>query len=76
MKTTVTLDDDVATAVKRIRLERSVGVRGAINELTRAGMLVREKRSPFVQETKPAGLRIGVRDVEAAVDVLEGEGHR
>ena len=38
MRTTVTLDDDVAAAVDLVRRERGVGLSEALNELVRRGM--------------------------------------
>jgi hypothetical protein len=38
MRTTVTLDDDVAAALARRRAERGTGLRQEINELLRAGL--------------------------------------
>lgn len=38
MRTTLTLDDDVAAALARRRAERGTGLRAEINELLRAGL--------------------------------------
>ncbi|MDP2710501.1 MAG: hypothetical protein Q8O56_04725 [Solirubrobacteraceae bacterium] len=38
MRTTLTLDDDVAAAIARRRAERGTGLRSEINELLRAGL--------------------------------------
>jgi hypothetical protein len=38
MRTTLSLDDDVAAAVQRLREERHVGLSEAVNELIRAGL--------------------------------------
>lgn len=38
MRTTLTLDDDVAAALARRRAERGTGLRHEINELLRAGL--------------------------------------
>lgn len=38
MRTTLTLDDDVAAALGRRRAERGTGLRREVNELLRAGL--------------------------------------
>jgi DNA-binding transcriptional LysR family regulator len=38
MRTTLSLDDDVAAAVQRLREERNLGLSEAVNELVRAGL--------------------------------------
>lgn len=38
MRTTLTLDDDVAAALTRRRAERGTGLRSEVNELLRAGL--------------------------------------
>ena len=38
MRTTLTLDDDVAAALKRRRAERGSGLRAEVNDLLRAGL--------------------------------------
>ena len=37
MRTTVTLDEDVAAAIERVRRERSIGLSEAVNTLVRPG---------------------------------------
>lgn len=72
MRTTVTLDDDVAAALERLRRERSIGLSEAINELIRAGLRVKPSRKPFRQQSKPLGLRVDVTNVADALEWLEG----
>ncbi|MGI8412202.1 MAG: CopG family transcriptional regulator [Solirubrobacteraceae bacterium] len=38
MRTTLTLDDDVAAAISRRRAERGTGLRDEVNDLLRAGL--------------------------------------
>ncbi len=77
MRTTVTLSDDVAAELNRLRRERSIGVSEALNELARAGMARRrEQRQPFVQRTHDLGLRIDVTNVAEALEHLEGADYR
>jgi metal-responsive CopG/Arc/MetJ family transcriptional regulator len=76
MRTTVTLDEDVAAAVDELRRERSIGLSEAVNELIRAGLLVKERRRTFRQRSRPIGLRVDVTNVAEALELLEGPDHR
>ena len=51
MRTTLTLADDVAAAVERLRRERSIGMSEAVNELVRAGLTTQNRPgTPFETE--------------------------
>ncbi|HEX6403400.1 MAG TPA: ribbon-helix-helix protein, CopG family [Pseudonocardiaceae bacterium] len=76
MRTTVSLDDDVAAAVQRMRAERNIGLSEALNELARAGLSVPSPRTRFVQRTFPMGARIDPTNIADAVEFLEGPDHR
>lgn len=76
MRTTVSLDDDVAAAVQRLRAERNIGLSEAINELVRAGLAVPTQRRKFTQRSFPLGARIDVANVADALELLDGPGHR
>ena len=71
MRTTVTLDDDVAAAVGELRRVRSIGLSQAVNELIRTGLGRRTTRKQFKQRTYPIGIRIDVTDVADALEILE-----
>jgi hypothetical protein len=72
MRTTVDFDDDATAAVEQLRREEGIGVSEAVNRLIRRGLLPREARDPFVQESYRMGLRIDVSNVADAIEVLEG----
>ncbi len=76
MRTTITLDDDVAAAVERLRRERGLGLSEALNELARAGLAAKPSRRAFRQKTHPMGARIDVSNVAEALELLEGPSHR
>lgn len=76
MRTTVTLSDDVAAAVERLRRERSIGVSEAVNELVRRGLAADSPRRPFRQRTRRIGLRVDVTNVAEAVETLDGPAGR
>jgi predicted transcriptional regulator len=73
MRTTVTLDDDVAAAVRQLREDRHIGVSEAINELARAGLRRRRERQVFRQDSVDLGLRIDVSNVAEALEFLEDD---
>jgi Arc/MetJ family transcription regulator len=71
MRTTIELDEDTAAAVRALRREGK-GVSEAVNELIRQGLLVQQRRAPFVPRTRRLGLKIDVSNVAEALDLLEG----
>jgi hypothetical protein len=76
MRTTVTLQDDVAAAVRRLTRERGIGVSEAVNTLARAGLVEKTDRSTFRQRTVRLGLKIDVTNVGEAIEVVDGAGKR
>ena len=72
MRTTLSLDDDVAAAVQRLREERHIGLSDADNELVRAGLAAPERHTTFRQRTASLGLRIDVSSVADALERLDG----
>ncbi len=72
MRTTLSLDDDVAAAVQRIREERHIGLSDAVNELIRAGLAAPTGRMTFRQRTANLRLRIDVSNVADALERLDG----
>ena len=76
MRTTLSLDDDVAAAVQRLREERHIGLSAAVNELIRAGLAAPARRTTFRQRTANLGLRIDVRSAADALERLDGPGAR
>jgi predicted transcriptional regulator len=78
VRTTVSLADDVAAEIQRMRRKRSISVSEALNELARAGMVYKTKpRQPFVQRTHDFGLsKIDVTNVAEALEQIEGPYYR
>jgi hypothetical protein len=72
MRTTLTLSDDVAAAVERLRRERSIGMSEAVNALVRAGLTRRQPVPPFHQRTHDLGRGIDVSNVADAIETLDG----
>lgn len=77
MRTTVTLDVDVAKALESLRRERGLGTSAALNELARRGMAGNSTRpKPFRQRTSTMGpSRVPLDDIGQALELLEGEAH-
>jgi hypothetical protein len=72
VRTTITLADDVAAAVERIRRERSLGLSEAVNELIRSGLVAPQTRKEFKQKTHDMGLGIDYTNVADAIETLDG----
>jgi Ribbon-helix-helix protein, copG family len=61
MRTTVTLDDDVAAKLKQTARERGVSFKLALNDAVRAGLAVGSpSRRRFRVQAGPMGVRPGV----------------
>jgi hypothetical protein len=79
MRTTLTLDDDVAAAIERRRRELNHTLKQEVNDLIRAG-LAREEDSDAgtprpvfrVQPLDVGELLIDIDDVSEALDIAEG----
>jgi len=70
MRTTVTLDDDVAARLKRVARERGISFKEALNRAIRAGLGGEQGAPPAPYETpsRPLGLRAGI-DLTKALSV-------
>jgi hypothetical protein len=72
MRTTITLDDDVASGVEQLRRERGLGLSEALNEIARAGLVRSHSSShPVRLATRSMRLRIDVSNVAEALDAAE-----
>lgn len=74
MRTTVSLDDDAAAAVERLRRERAIGLSEAVNELIRLGLRTKPPARKFKQRSQRLGLRLDVTNVEEALELLDDRG--
>ncbi len=72
MRTTITLEDDVAAAIDHRRRESDQGVSEVVNELVRKGLTVKDPREPFVQRTAHLGLKMNVDNIAEVLTELEG----
>jgi hypothetical protein len=60
MRTTVTLDEDVADALKRVARVRGVTFKEALNDSVRRGLAKVEHDAPYRVPSRSMGLRPGV----------------
>ena len=78
MRTTLTIDDDVAVQLERLRRKKDVSLKDLINETLRRGLrdmnAPQKKRKPFRTKTSNMGVPlINIDNVAEALAYLEGE---
>jgi hypothetical protein len=76
MRTTLTIDDELAGSIERLRQQRGVGLRQVINDLLRKGLLAEAEwpePKAYVVPTFKTGLRPGIDParMNQLVDELE-----
>jgi Arc/MetJ family transcription regulator len=76
MRTTITLADDVAAAVAKLRRERGVGISEAVNDLLRSGLNANDSVRPFRQKAHDLGSGVDVSNVAEAIETLDGPAAR
>jgi hypothetical protein len=76
MRTTLTLDDDVAAKIERLRKNRDMALKDIINEALRRGLndmtAKSKKREPFRTGVHHGG-RLLIADVKEALVLLDEE---
>ncbi|WP_141567582.1 CopG family transcriptional regulator [Serinicoccus profundi] len=74
MRTTITLSDDVAAEVERLRRERGVGPSEVVNALARRGMAAADTPAPrYEHHSTKLGLKVDVRNIGEVLDLLDEE---
>lgn len=80
MRTTLTIDPDVAIALERVRQRDSLSLKAAVNEALRCGLSVmdREHEAPrkeryVVRPWDSGGMRVSVDSAAEALDWAEGD---
>jgi hypothetical protein len=77
MRTTVTLDPDVVTALRQVVRERGVSFKEALNSAARAGLSAgRQAATPYRTPTRSFGLRPGVsldKTLQLSADLEDAE---
>ena len=81
VRTTLTLDDDVAKSLKQeMRRRGTNSLKAAVNHFLRLGLMFsgKQDRKPFVVHPRPMGLPAGLSydSVEDLLEALEGTTHK
>lgn len=81
MRTTLTLDRDVAAEIERLRRKGNESLKAIVNEALRRGLRQMTapptRREPFVTDAVDLGrCRLAIDDVSEALAVAEGEAFR
>lgn len=82
MRTTLTIDDDVAAMLEQLRREREIGLKDLINEALRRGLLEmtapQKRRRPYRTPSVDLGTpRIpNIDNIAEVLAVIEGEDFR
>jgi hypothetical protein len=82
MRTTLSLDDDVAALIERLRAERGTGLKTLVNQALRQGLREMEGKPKQSEPYRTSGVDLGrcrlasIDDVTAALAAGEGEAFR
>ena len=82
MRTTLTIDDDVAAQIEQLQAKRSESLKALINQLLRRGLkdfaVPPRPREPYHTRAVALGRCLvgSVDDIAEALAVAEGEGYR
>lgn len=72
MRTTITVAEDVAAEMERLRRAEGLGPSEALNLLARRGMArQKEPRMPYVHKSADLGLRVDVANIRDVLDMLD-----
>jgi len=71
MRTTFTLDDDVAAVVEALRRSEGIGISEAVNRLIRAGLAQPERRIRYIHRSADLGITVDVTDIGAVLELLD-----
>jgi hypothetical protein len=81
MRTTLTLDDDVAARLKELSRASGASFKAVVNETLRRGLSTPEKlapEGPFVVKARPLRKRSGVQldNIGELLEQIDGAAHR
>jgi Arc/MetJ family transcription regulator len=71
MRTTINLDDDVASEVAKLQRERGLGLSAAVNELARAGFRTARQEYNYEHVSYDMGALVDLSDVADVLDLLD-----
>lgn len=72
VRTTVTLDDDLAASLRRLARERGTGFKETLNAVVRAGLGADRASAPYRTPTRDLGLRADI-DLTKALALAAAE---
>ena len=77
MRTTLTIETDIAAAIERLRKERDMSLKEVINQALRAGLSVisqkdqkEQEEEPYVMQTFRCG-KPAVQNIDKTWDIIE-----
>jgi hypothetical protein len=74
VRTTVTIADDVAAELERLRRDEGLGPSEALNTLARRGMARRSSTEiSYHHRPAPLGLTVDVSNIGEVLDLLDGD---
>lgn len=71
MRTTLTLQEDVAAAVDRLRRAEDIGVSEAVNRLVRAGLARPKSLSSYENDSYDMGQKLDVTNIGDVIGLLD-----
>ncbi|WP_420435624.1 ribbon-helix-helix domain-containing protein [Candidatus Poriferisocius sp.] len=74
MRTTLTLQDDVAAAVDRLRRSEGIGVSEAVNRLVREGLAKPKTVPPYEHDSYDMGQKLDVTNIGDVIGLLDETG--
>jgi hypothetical protein len=71
MRTTLTLDLDVAAAVEQVRREEGIGLSEAVNRLIRRALAGPQPQRRYRHASADVGVRVDVTNIGEVLDLLD-----
>ena len=71
MRTTINLDDDVASEVAKLQRERGMGLSAAVNALARAGFQARTTEFQYEHISHDMGALVDLSNVADVLELLD-----
>lgn len=71
MRTTFTLEPDVAAEVEAVRRRDGLGISEAVNRLIRAGMVSQRPVYRYVDRSTALGLKVDITNIGEVLDLLD-----
>lgn len=73
MRTTFTLEPDVAAEVEAVRRRDGLGISEAVNRLIRAGMIGEKPTYRYVDRSRPMGAKVDITNIGDVLDLLDDD---